>query len=234
MRGGVLARELFASSIQLYAVYSSVSYYAYYFLYSSYTSISLPSHPPSPSCLSPSFPPSIIEGCNPLEYITIEYQLDSLLHKLSTLKPVLAICDGIVMGGGAGIFQGAGLRVVTPSSTFAMPECRIALLPDAGAMGFLFRAPGEVPLYCALTGARLGGECIKAVGLATHVVDGGDVHELLRVVRTQDVGKGWGEVLAGFEEKRKRRSGVTPVSVGFGEREGWWMGWLVGWGFVDV
>ncbi len=153
------------------------------------------------------------KGCNPLEYITIEYQLDSLLHKLSTLKPVMAICDGIVMGGGAGIFQGASLRVVTPASTFGMPECRIAILPDAGAMGFLFRAPGEVPLYCALTGARLGGECMKAVGLATHVVEGKDVPELLNMVRTQEFSKerGWKQVLDGFEEGR-RRSGVTPVS----------------------
>jgi len=165
--------------------------------------------PPSPSSFP--HPPHPNKGFNPLEYITVEYQLDSLLHKLSTLKPVLAICDGIVMGGGAGIFQAASFRVVTPTSTFAMPECRIALLPDAGAMGFLFRAPGRVPLYCALTGARLGGECLKAVGLATHLMEGGDVPELLRVVRTLAVGEGWGKVLAGFEERRNR-SGVTPVS----------------------
>jgi len=45
--------------------------------------------------------------------------------------------DGIVMGGGAGIFQGASHRVVTERALFAMPECAIALLPDAGAMYFL-------------------------------------------------------------------------------------------------
>ncbi len=93
------------------------------------------------------------------------------------------------MGGGAGIFQGARHRVVTPGSTFAMPECRIAILPDAGAMGFLFRAPGQVPLYLALTGARLSGHCMKSVGLATHVVDPTDVPALVAALRAEPVAR---------------------------------------------
>lgn len=74
-----------------------------------------------------------------MEYIKVEYRLDAMLHHLSSQKPVIAVADGIVMGGGAGLFQGAGVRVATPRSTFAMPECRIAIVPDAGAMGFLMR-----------------------------------------------------------------------------------------------
>lgn len=77
-----------------------------------------------------------------MEYITVEYRLDAMIHHLSEQKPVIAVADGIVMGGGAGLFQGAGTRVATPGSTFAMPECRIAILPDAGAMGFLMRVRG--------------------------------------------------------------------------------------------
>lgn len=50
------------------------------------------------------------EGCDPKTYIRVEYELDSLIHKLSREKPVVAVCnEGIVMGGGAGIFE--GLRV---------------------------------------------------------------------------------------------------------------------------
>ena len=42
-------------------------------------------------------------------YITLEYQLDSLIHQLSQRKPVIAVGNGIIMGGGAGIFQGASM-----------------------------------------------------------------------------------------------------------------------------
>lgn len=124
-------------------------------------------------------------GCDPRQYISVEYKLDSLIHKLSGQKPVVAVCDGIVMGGGAGLHQGAGWRVVTPNSLFAMPECRIAIIPDAGAMGFLFRMPGEIPLYCAMTGARLSGHCMKATGLATHLLDPTSIPELLTALRTK-------------------------------------------------
>lgn len=46
-------------------------------------------------------------GCDPRTYIRVEYKLDSSIYKLSEVKPVLAAADGIVMGGGAGIYQGA-------------------------------------------------------------------------------------------------------------------------------
>lgn len=118
-----------------------------------------------------------------MEYISVEYRLDAELHHLNECKPVIAVANGIVMGGGAGLFQGAGVRVATPGSTFAMPECRIAIVPDAGAMFFLTRAPGQVPMYVALTGARLSGQDMRATGLATHVVASAEVPALLRRLR---------------------------------------------------
>jgi enoyl-CoA hydratase/carnithine racemase len=48
-------------------------------------------------------------GCDAERYITIEYELDSMIHHLSRVKPVVAVGDGIIMGGGAGVFQGAGM-----------------------------------------------------------------------------------------------------------------------------
>jgi len=45
------------------------------------------------------------------DFFTEEYALNHLIHNYS--KPYIAFMDGIVMGGGMGISQGAALRVVT-------------------------------------------------------------------------------------------------------------------------
>lgn len=48
-----------------------------------------------------------------------EYKLD---YKLATMKPVLiALMDGIVMGGGVGISIHAPIRIATEKSVFSMP-----------------------------------------------------------------------------------------------------------------
>jgi enoyl-CoA hydratase/carnithine racemase len=86
-----------------------------------------------------------------------EYALD---HAVFTYeKPYIALMNGIVMGGGMGISQGAyrtnGLRVVTGSTKMAMPETRIGLFPDVGASWFLARTPGAIGRYLAVTGATI-------------------------------------------------------------------------------
>jgi len=45
------------------------------------------------------------------EYFAVEYALDYRIHAYP--KPIVAVMDGIVMGGGMGLAQGAALRIVT-------------------------------------------------------------------------------------------------------------------------
>lgn len=80
-----------------------------------------------------------------------EYRMDFALHNYP--KPVIVWGDGIVMGGGLGIFAGGSHRVVTETSRFAMPEVTIALFPDVGGSYFLNRTPGQSGRFLALTGA---------------------------------------------------------------------------------
>lgn len=87
-------------------------------------------------------------------YFVHEYALDHSVYGYP--KPIVAVMDGITMGGGMGIAQGAALRIVTPRSRVAMPETAIGLFPDVGATAFLNRAPGEIGVYLALTGATIG------------------------------------------------------------------------------
>ncbi len=98
------------------------------------------------------------------DFFTEEYSLNHLIHNYP--KPYVALMDGVVMGGGMGISQGAQIRVVTERSKLAMPETHIGLFPDVGGGYFLSRCPGAVGEYLALTGQLLGAGDAIAWGLA--------------------------------------------------------------------
>ncbi len=98
------------------------------------------------------------------DFFTEEYALNHLIHGYP--KPFVAVMDGIVFGGGMGISQGAGLRIVTERTKMAMPETNIGLFPDVGGGYFLSRCPGRVGEYLALTGQQLQADDAIAVGLA--------------------------------------------------------------------
>ncbi|SON51709.1 enoyl-CoA hydratase/isomerase family protein [Vibrio tapetis] len=99
-------------------------------------------------------------------YFTLEYQLDYLIHTFS--KPVIAWGDGIVMGGGMGLYMASSHKVVTAKSRLAMPEVSIGLYPDVGATWFLNRIDPSVGLFIGLTGAQINGCDALEVGLANH------------------------------------------------------------------
>ncbi len=105
------------------------------------------------------------------DFFTEEYALNHLIHTYP--KPYIAFMDGIVMGGGMGISQGASLRIVTERSQLAMPETGIGLFPDVGGGYFLSRCPGRMGEYLALTGRVLGAADALAVGLADAQMDSG-------------------------------------------------------------
>lgn len=105
------------------------------------------------------------------DFFTEEYALNHLIHTYP--KPYIAFMDGICMGGGMGISQGASLRIVTERSKIAMPETGIGLFPDVGGGYFLSRCPGRLGEYLALTGRVLDGPQALAAGLADAVMDSG-------------------------------------------------------------
>ena len=98
------------------------------------------------------------------EFFTEEYALNHLIHAYP--KPYLAFMDGIVMGGGMGISQGASMRIVTQHSKLGMPETYIGLFPDVGGGYFLSRLRGAAGEWLALTGQVLGAGPAVALGLA--------------------------------------------------------------------
>jgi enoyl-CoA hydratase/carnithine racemase len=103
------------------------------------------------------------------DFFTEEYQLNHLIHEYR--KPFVAFMDGVVMGGGMGISQGASLRIVTEHTRMAMPETNIGLFPDVGGGYFLSRCPGHVGEYLALIGDVIGADEALQYGLADVKVD---------------------------------------------------------------
>jgi enoyl-CoA hydratase/carnithine racemase len=94
------------------------------------------------------------------DFFTEEYRLNHLIHNYA--KPYVALMDGIVMGGGMGISQGAKLRVLSDHSRLAMPETGIGLFPDVGGGYFLAQCPGHVGEWLALTGQAIAaGDAIE-------------------------------------------------------------------------
>lgn len=93
-----------------------------------------------------------------------EYRLNARIASFA--KPVVALMDGVVMGGGVGLSAHASHRVVTERTTFAMPEVRIGFVPDVGGTWLLSRTPGEAGTCLALTGWSIGPADVLALGLA--------------------------------------------------------------------
>jgi enoyl-CoA hydratase len=103
-----------------------------------------------------------ITGKGPLvheEFFITEYTLNYQMHRLlkATGKPYIALMDGIVMGGGMGISQGATFRIVGDRTKMAMPETKIGLFPDVGATYFLSRATDAIGMYLGLTSNVING-----------------------------------------------------------------------------
>jgi enoyl-CoA hydratase len=103
-----------------------------------------------------------------LGYFRDEYALNSLIQLYP--KPYVALIDGIVMGGGVGVSIHGSHRIAGDRFLFAMPEVGLGFFPDIGATWFLPRLPGELGVYCALTGERLNAADGVTGGVATHRV----------------------------------------------------------------
>ena len=111
------------------------------------------------------------------DFFLREYFVDYLIHVYP--KPILCWADGITMGGGIGIMNGASCRVVTERTMMAMPEISIGLFPDVGGTYFLNRMPEGVGLFLGLTSTRFNGVDAVAIGMADLLIAAAKKSELL-------------------------------------------------------
>jgi len=113
----------------------------------------------------------------PMVFFAEEYSLNKQIFHYE--KPTIAIMNGITMGGGYGIAGNCQYRVASEETLFAMPEVGIGFFPDVGSMYHLQKCSQNWGRYLALTGARLSGAEMTALGLADFYVGGEDVQKIV-------------------------------------------------------
>ncbi|MBP2697986.1 enoyl-CoA hydratase/isomerase family protein [Pseudomonas aeruginosa] len=124
---------------------------------------------------------SHVAGDNQHElFLEEEYALDEYLHGYS--KPVLALMDGFVLGGGMGLAQAASLRVITERTRMGMPEVGIGFFPDVGGSYFLPRLPGELGTYLGLSGRHVRAADALYAGLADYCLPSERIADLDRAL----------------------------------------------------
>ncbi len=119
------------------------------------------------------------------DFFREEYSLNRQIRLFP--KFYVALLDGIVMGGGAGISIHGVYRIATENTLFAMPETGIGFFPDVGASYFLSRLPGQTGMFLALTGSRIGASDMVYLGLATHCVPSSRIDDVLEALINCDL-----------------------------------------------
>lgn len=145
------------------------------------------------------------------EFFRAEYALNALIAEYP--KPVVAIADGITMGGGIGLAGHAAIRIVTERSKLAMPETRIGFTPDVGGTWLLGRSPGRFGEYFGLTGATMSGADAVLLGFADHFVPSDRLDALRDALAYRADPTGPAEIVLLFDETPE--PSTLPASRGW-------------------
>jgi 2-(1,2-epoxy-1,2-dihydrophenyl)acetyl-CoA isomerase len=105
----------------------------------------------------------------------------AILHLLEMPKPVVAAVNGVVAGGGMGLFLAADLAIAAESAAFVMAYTGIGVCPDGGSTFFVPRLVGaRRALELMLTNRRLSAREALDWGLVNQVVPDADLAATVR------------------------------------------------------
>ncbi len=125
-------------------------------------------------------------------FFRAEYELNYAIA--TSPKSVIALVDGICMGGGLGLACHAAYTVASEPSLWAMPELAIGLFPDVGAGYFLNQCADGFGEWFTLSGARIEGAQAVAAGLADVLVTSAQLADVMSRLERE----GAAEILATF------------------------------------
>ncbi|XP_010457784.1 PREDICTED: 3-hydroxyisobutyryl-CoA hydrolase-like protein 5 [Camelina sativa] len=121
--------------------------------------------------------------------LEVVYRMYWLCFHIHTYKKTqVSLVNGISMGGGASLMVPMKFSVVTEKTVFSTPEASIGFHTDCGFSYIHSRLPGYLGEFLALTGARLNGKELVAIGMATHFVPSDKLADLEAQLVTLDSG----------------------------------------------
>ena len=146
-----------------------------------------------------------------VEFFREEYTMNAAIAEYP--KPIVAIADGITMGGGIGVAGHAAIRVITERSQLAMPEVRIGFTPDVGGTWLLGHAPGRLGEFLALTAGTMNGSDALYAGFADFFVPSERLGALRDALAHRADPTGPSEIVMLFDE--------TPDPSPLSAQQGW-------------
>ncbi len=146
-----------------------------------------------------------------VEFFREEYAMNAAIAEYP--KTVVAIADGITMGGGIGVAGHAAIRVVTERSQLAMPEVKIGFTPDVGGTWLLGHAPGRLGEFLALTAGTMDGSDALYAGFADFYVPSERLEALRDALAHRADPTGPSEIVMLFDE--------TPDPSPLSAQQGW-------------
>lgn len=107
-----------------------------------------------------------------------------LTGRFDLLKPVLAVVNGLALGGGVEIVAACDLAIAADHAELGLPEPRVGLAALGG--GVLHRLARQMPMkqamWLALTGRRITAGEAQGLGLINQVVPAEDLDRTVRAV----------------------------------------------------
>jgi enoyl-CoA hydratase/3-hydroxyacyl-CoA dehydrogenase len=106
----------------------------------------------------------------------------AILRKIETCaKPVIALADGLTLGGGSELALACHAIVATEKSRFAFPETSIGIYPGLGGTQRLPRIVGrELARYMILSNAPMSGKDAHEIGMAGYYCASDEARDLAR------------------------------------------------------
>jgi enoyl-CoA hydratase/3-hydroxyacyl-CoA dehydrogenase len=105
-----------------------------------------------------------------------------LLLKIETsIKPTIALLDGLSLGGGSELALACQAIIATPAGSLGFPETGIGIYPGLGGMLRLARQVGpDLAKYYVFTGDTISAAKADELGLVARLVDPAEVNQAIR------------------------------------------------------
>ena len=105
-----------------------------------------------------------------------------------SVKPTIAILDGLSMGGGSELALACRAIIATPAGSMGFPETGIGIYPGLGGMLRTARMAGpELAKYYVFTGATLSAQDALELGIVTELVMPAEIDAAIQKLASQEM-----------------------------------------------